>query len=459
TGAPIRGTSRACAGGSPTAPMVPERLFLSTYSCDPARGSELTVGWNRILQAARHSLVWAVTEDRGQQQRVATGLEAAGVADRVHMTYLAHDATERRAMSTPGLFYWAYRRWQRRALAVARGLHAEVGFDLIHHVNMVGYREPGDLWRLAAEARVPFVLGPVGGTQNTPEAFLWNAGRVAGLKEAARTVANRLQLRFSPRVHAAAREASAVLAANSTGQRDLARVGIDSRQLLETGAPPAATPRLWRDREPGPFRLLWVSVFDYRKALHLMLAAHARLRASGVDVHLTLVGDGRYRHLIPTDDPSIDWTGWRPREEVLDLYADADAFAFTSIRDTSGNVVLEALASGLPVLYLDHQGAHDMGDATCGIPIPVETPEQAIRDLASGVEQLAADPVLYDALSAGAIERARAQAWDANGAEMQRVYATAMERYARRQSRPGLWPRELALRVPLLRPLLAPVRL
>lgn len=436
--------------------MAPERLLLSTYSCDPARGSELTVGWNRILQAARHSRVWAITEDRGQQERVAAGLEAAGVADRVHVTYLAHDATERRAMGLPGLFYWAYGRWQRRALAIARGLHAEVGFDLIHHVNMVGYREPGYLWRLADEAGIPFVLGPVGGTQNTPGAFLWDAGPKAGLKEVLRTMANRVQLRFSPRVRAAARSASAVLTANSTGQRDFARVGIDTRQLLETGAPPATEPRLWRDREPGPFRLLWVSIFDYRKALHLMLAAHARLQASGADVHLTLVGDGDYRHLIPTDDPSIDWTGWRPREEVLGLYEHADAFAFTSIRDTSGNVFLEALASGLPVLYLDHQGAHDMGDATCGIPIPVETPEQAIRDLASGVEQLAADAVLYDALSAGAIQRARALAWDANGNEMREVYALAMERYAERvHARPHLLR---TLYVPLLRPILAPVR-
>lgn len=445
--------------------MALPHLFLSIYSCDPAFGSELTVGWNRLVHAAQGARVWAVTEDRGQQERVAAGLLAAGVADNVRLTYLAHDAVERRAMRTPSGFYWGYRRWQRRALCVAQRVHDAVGLDLLHHVNMVGYREPGYLHRLSAQSGIPLVLGPVGGTQNMPAAFAWRGGRRAGTVETARTLANDLQLRFGRRFHAAARQATTVLAATSTGVRDLRRVGIDAARLLETGAPPAGEPRRWADRAPGPVRVLWASEFLTRKGLDLMLAAHRRLRASGCDVHLHLLGDGPTRGLVPTDDPTIRWEGRIPRAEVLTRYETADVFAFTSVRDTSGNVMLEALAAGLPVVYLNHHGAHDMGSAACGVPVPVRTPGQVADGLAAGIRKAVAHPDTYDALSEGAIERARVLGWNVNAEAMAAVYRRVLAAHpvARPDAPDDVPPddpvvmKEPLLRVGTVRPLVAPV--
>ena len=446
--------------------MALPHLFLSIYSCDPAFGSELTVGWHRLLHAARDARVWAVTEDRGQQARVDAGLAEAGLADRVRLRYLAHDAIERRAMDTPGGFYWAYRRWQRRALCVAQGVHDAVGLDLLHHVNMVGYREPGFLYRLAAEAGIPLVLGPVGGTQNMPAAFAWRDSARAGAVETARTIANDAQLRLARRFHAAARQATTVLAATSTGVADLKRVGIDADRLLETGAPPAGTARRWAERAPGPVRVLWASEFIYRKGLDLMLDAHQRLRASGLDVHLHLLGDGPLRGLVPADDPTVHWDGRIPREAVLARYQTADVFAFTSVRDTSGNVMLEALAAGLPVVYLDHQGAHDMGSAACGVPVPVRSPDQVADGLAAGIRKAVAHPETYDALSAGAIARAKALAWDVNAQAMAAIYQRALSANPStpdltddddaRPAEPTAW-NEAALRVATVRPLVSPV--
>ena len=52
--------------------------------------------------------------------------------------------------------------------------------------------------------------------------------------------------------------------------------------------------------------------------------------------------------------------GWLPHQEAIAQYAWADAFVFSSLRDTTGTVVVEALAAGLPVICLDHQGVHDV---------------------------------------------------------------------------------------------------
>src|SRR5207302_8732370 len=102
----------------------------------------------------------------------------------------------------------------------------------------------------------------------------------------------------------------------------------------------------------------------------------------------------------------IQWMGWLPHAEALRQYEWADVLAFTSLRDTSGNVVLEALAAGVPVICLDHQGVHDIVTPACGIKVPVTTPRQVIAGLGQAVMALARDPKLGERLSEGARERA-----------------------------------------------------
>ncbi|UVQ96376.1 hypothetical protein NXW23_19055 [Bacteroides caccae] len=58
-------------------------------------------------------------------------------------------------------FYYAYRVWHLQVYKVASELMETKHFDLIHYVGMIGYREPGYLWKLG----LPYVWGPVGGNQ------------------------------------------------------------------------------------------------------------------------------------------------------------------------------------------------------------------------------------------------------------------------------------------------------
>ena len=182
------------------------------------------------------------------------------------------------ALVVPGLGYLAYNRWQRRALDFARRLHAEIRFDLVHQITFGTYREPGYM----AELGIPWVWGPFGGTQNYPWRFLGQAGLAGAIGEAIRNAANRLQLRFSPRIRRAARRADAVIAANSTVQHDLRQAyGIAAHLLSDVGIPaiPAAgcgsagvarpeerrawsianraTPFVPQGVPPEPLRILW----------------------------------------------------------------------------------------------------------------------------------------------------------------------------------------------------------
>ena len=69
-------------------------------------------------------------------------------------------------------------------------------------------------------------------------------------------------------------------------------------------------------------------------------------------------------------------------EEVYDEYRRSDLFVFTSMRETVPTVIIEALAAGLPVVYLDHHGLRDMVPPQCGVGIAVTTPRRVIADLA-----------------------------------------------------------------------------
>ena len=392
---------------------------MGAYACHPYQGSEPTVGWNRAVESARFGEVHVLTHDEGNREVVERTVRERGL-DSLHFHFVEHSASERRLMELPGGYYPGYRRWQRRAFRTAREMHRTMPFDLAHQVNLCGYREPGDLWQLG----IPFVWGPVGGTQNTPPAFLRYGGARMALAEGVRGLANVAQLHLSRRVRRAADAADVILAANSTGRRDLERAfGVEVRRLLETGVRAVGTPRRWRDRAPGPMRVLWAGELVQRKGIQILLDAVAETRRrGGPEIEWIVVGDGAARADVEAVE-GIDVRGWIPRAELFDLYERADALAFTSFRDTSGNVMLEALAAGLPVVYLDHQGAADMGSEACGIPVPVSTPALAVQGVARGIAALATDPARYDALSAGAIIRAEQLRWTTNGDTVNQIYA------------------------------------
>ena len=156
--------------------------------------------------------------------------------------FLPEKAWAALAWRIPGVGYLSYNLWQRRALRAARQLHAQVRFDLVHHVNILGFREPGYLWKLDA----PFIWGPVGGTQNYPWRNLSQAGLIGGVREVLRNLVNGLQLRFSRRVHRAARLRLVPEDAAPVGPRieDVAeppvlhaahRVVAPARRLMELG--------------------------------------------------------------------------------------------------------------------------------------------------------------------------------------------------------------------------------
>lgn len=397
------------------------RVLMSAYACSPYRGSEPSVGWNRAYETAKYCDVTVLTEEHASAPDVERFLAENGSIPGLRFVYVPTRRWERWLGNWRAPGYVALNSWQRRAYRTALHLHLDTPFDLVHHVTFCGYREPGYLWKLNA----PFIWGPVGGSQNFPYRFLKMAGLRDGASELTRSLANSLQLRFSPRVRQVVKRSRVILAANSTNQRDLARYHDASPILmLETGVPEGQLGAVPIDAHPGTLRILWAGLHEPRKGLPILLRALAQLPPS-VRYELRILGAGpatrNWKKLANSlgVDEHITWLGWiGDQARVKEQQHWADVFVFTSLRDTSGNVMLEALAACVPVICLDHQGAHDIVTEDAGIQVLVESPSGAISGIRAALERLYEDDEMLTRLKAGAGKRAQEFAWLRQGRRM-----------------------------------------
>lgn len=390
---------------------------------------ETRIGWRRALLSAEHFHTTVLCSPSASAFELSQWAHELGIdSTRIQFLPIQHDSFGQLLTSSAATYLYGYRRWHRQALAVAQALHAEKPFTLVHQVNFCGYREPGDCWRLG----LPFVWGPVGGTQYFPAKFLGVPGPLAAGRELMRNALNWFQLRYSPRVRAAANTAAVVLAATSTGCRHLqAGLGVKAIQQLETGLDcQVGPPRLPRDPN-APLKILWAGRLRSWKGFPLLVEALRQLPKS-VQVQVRVLGHGpcrrRWQSLAKSAgvDHSIEWIDWPTYPETLSQYRWADVFAFTSLRDTSGTGLLESLASGTPIIGLDHQGAADIMTSDCAIPIPVINPTKTAAAISTAIAELAADQVHLARLSEGARNRASSFAWEQRSEFTRELYTAAI---------------------------------
>jgi glycosyltransferase involved in cell wall biosynthesis len=110
----------------------------------------------------------------------------------------------------------------------------------------------------------------------------------------------------------------------------------------------------------GDVRLLYVGRISREKDLDLLADAYRCLRKEGLPVQLFVVGHGPYSEALAKSLPEAFFTGYLKGKELATAYASADVFVFPSTTDTFGNVILEAQASGLPVVVSDSGGPKEL---------------------------------------------------------------------------------------------------
>jgi glycosyltransferase involved in cell wall biosynthesis len=422
---------------SPAPPRARRRVLVSAYAISPVRGSEPGVGWQICSRLAQGHDVTVLCspgvpgpDANYFRDEVAEYVTEHGPVPGLTMQFVEPPLLSKlfqreSALCRRTLYYTGYAAWQRRAFRVAADLHRDRPFDLVHQLNITGFREPGYLWKLDA----PFVWGPIGGAPSFPSAYFDLLGRSDRLYYGLRNVTNRFQ-KSSARCRAAANKARHIWAISGE-DADMAERHWHhpAERMLETGATVRAQGRVRDYDGTRPLRLAWCGQHIGRKALPILLHALARLK---FPVELTVIGDGpatpRWRALAESLGlKRIAWAGRVTHAQSLAEVGRADALAFTSVLEGTPHAVLEALSLGVPVICHDACGMGVAVTDDCGVRIAMQNAEASIAGFAEAIRQLAANPMEVVRLSQGALDRAAELDWDSKVERIIETYERVMD--------------------------------
>jgi glycosyltransferase involved in cell wall biosynthesis len=419
------------------------RILMSVFSCGPNRGSEEGVGWNWALETARlgHQVI-ALTQTELRAE-IEAELTSGRLPPSLRFEFFMPawlDWLQRKGVAL-GLeqptWHLVHLLWQILAFRHARRHLADWRVDLVHHVTFSGIRHP----TLAGRLPIPMVLGPLGGGERAPLALRRGYGWRGWLIDAVRDLHTWL-IRFDPITRWACADAVAIYVKTAQSGRALPTPDQDKIEVrLEIGTREVADPARLEHRPGQPLKLLFAGRFLYWKGMHLGIEGLARLLERGIEARLTMLGRGpsetAWRRLAAEleVDHAIDWLPWIDHSETGELYRRHHALLYPSLHDSSGNVVLEALTHGLPVVCLDLGGPAEMVDPSCGRVVATAGKNAAAcaEAIADALEELARTDGLLHELSVGAQARAESMRWPA-------VVATLYDdviRRLRRQSMPG----------------------
>ncbi len=403
------------------------KVLMSAFACEPGRGSEPGNGWNWAVQAARSHEVWVVT--RAVHRAAVERHLRIHPHDNLHFIFCDLPQWSIRWQQGVRHIRLYYVLWQALVLPVAYRALRRHRFDVIHHVTFNTIDVPGFLWLLS----VPFIWGPVGGGQIPPEALKAYYGN-RWRREQRRKI-RKASLRLDPIVRVAIKRAAHIIAANADTEKRLRQLGAPRvSRVLDVGVNLSADEHSGILRD-GTLSIVWAGLLEHRKAPMMALDVLRRLLEQQVDAELWMVGDGPLRADVEEASTSygirerLHLMGGVPHSSMRELYTKGDVFLFTSLQDTSGTVVLEAMNAFLPVVALNHQGAAEMVTEETGILVSVESQEQVVRDLADALEALALDPERRQLMGLAARGRVdRIFSWDRKGDFQQTFYSDVLER-------------------------------
>lgn len=161
------------------------------------------------------------------------------------------------------------------------------------------------------------------------------------------------------------------------------------------------------------------------KNIQLLVNAYIELCKRNNNIHLFVAGDGILRDPLKKElGEKITAPGFLHGEDLYRAFASSDIFVFPSLTDTLGLVVLEAQASGLPVVVMDQGGPKEvMEDGKTGFLCRADVTEDFIKN----VESLIASPETRESMRKSARILAEQYSWERAFDDLIKVYERVMD--------------------------------
>lgn len=390
------------------------KILLSAYACEPNRGSEPGVGWQWALQLVKKHEVYVLTRQNNEEV-IQKYFEEHGEIGNLHFIYydLPKAMIWLKHHGLPVNIYYEW--WLYGSARKAAKLHRTIHFDMAHHITFGVFRDATFLYRLG----IPVVLGPMGGGETTPKNLLnqyrWPVERFL---EHLRLWVNHLSL-CNPFLRKSFSRSSLLLCKTKETQRWLGKWQEKTKIYLEIGIHKMAAASEIHQRQKDNF--LYVGRFIPLKGIKLLLQAFLYYHQTHPQAQLTLIGKGdletEIRSFISKNglEKNVTIRDWMAQTELLSFYRSATALIFPSLHDSSGNVVLEAMAQGCPTVCLDCGGpASILGETLKELIVPAtgRKVEDICLNISDIMTQMHDDTKWYDRIVETSFGRAKDFLWD-----------------------------------------------
>lgn len=388
------------------------KVLLCAYSCEPGRGSEPGIGWNVVRALSERNDVWLLTRPHSGA-KIQAELNRLGITTVTPIYYdLPIVGPIWRKRHLIGMRVHNYL-WQFGAARAARKVHAQINFDVAHHVTFVNYYTPS----AAAFIGCPFVWGPVGGAEVAPPALERSFSLKGRMYEWARAL-RRFIGEMDPFVRRTARRTTVGISTTAESAVRMRKLGAPVDALSsESGLTTEEVERLeaFAIRTAGPTRFISVGRLLHWKGFHLSLQAFLSLNDPAAQYWI--VGDGPEFKTLETiitnanAQNRVKLLGNQSRDKVMALLEEADVMIHPSLHDSGGVTPIEGMAAGRPVICLDLGGVATKVTDDAGIKIKAVNPDQTVRDLAAAMKKLSEDPQLRTEMGSAGRNVVRQRFW------------------------------------------------
>lgn len=352
-------------------------LVYVAYCCAPYNGSEASIGWEVPLNASRNNKVFLVTVPESKPFIDRYYAEAIGGLSNLIIKYVDIPKKYKNIFKGP-LYTFRLNIWHQEAARLIEEICRENLIDVIHQITPVEFRSIGPYDKIKG---VKFICGPVGGGEYVPTPlsdYLKGHFKTEYMRKAANKISCALLNKRKLNILFANEETKKFVCPNS-GAKCVTEIGISSNMLLDNALRKAPCTN-------KKIHFLVAGRLLYRKG-HLLLIDALKLLPNDADYICKIIGDGPCYSEIEEGvkelgskvilKKAVSYT------EMKNEYAEADVLIMPSLRETTGTVLLEALANCVPVITVDKFGGHTLLDESVSWFYDGNTKEEYIRNLST----------------------------------------------------------------------------
>ena len=355
--------------------------LISAYSVNPYKGSEDSIGWNWVLQYEKNykkgDRIILLTK-KFNEKDTRRGLKEFNIQHVELVIVDVPDALNWFREKHSAFHHMYYILWQHWAWLWVK--HSGIRFDVIHHVTMNDYRIPSEMYK-AKGAKV--IWGPMCGAQVTPKPLkVYEKNQFAA---AFREFVNK-SCSWNPFYKKALRSYYKIYCINNETQKQISCiVGKDVPLMPELALRDEYKNLPIRKGKNDILKIVFVGRLIGKKGIAFLVDALS-LMPTDMDWELLIFGDGDDRALIEKQiadsgiGKKVKLMGNRPLDQIAEAYQQADVFVLPSLRETSGNVLLEAMAYAVPIVAFDTSFCRLLKEVDCGVFINTEQALDNIKE-------------------------------------------------------------------------------